>query len=181
MEATGRTGYASRTYRASTWGRVAAWARTGGFRTVELNPAGWAALLVPGAVVGAGAALARGAPVASGAAAGSLAAWAAGLVADGVRWRRAWVTVYLELSLEETEGLARALRLAGCDAEVVVGLDHAAADPAAGTGATMAPQAWGNAGGPQLGIRYRQGQHRRADAVLRQRLGTTSWPREITY
>ncbi|MEO5899624.1 MAG: hypothetical protein ABIR68_05775, partial [Ilumatobacteraceae bacterium] len=61
--------------------------RSGGFRLVQLNVVGWAALLVPGATLGLVTARLRGAPVIAGAAIGALAAWVFGLVVDTARWR----------------------------------------------------------------------------------------------
>jgi hypothetical protein len=58
----------------------------GGFKGVELNLAGWSALAGTGLVVGALAALA-GLPPAVALPAGVIAAWAAALVVDHLRWR----------------------------------------------------------------------------------------------
>jgi len=61
--------------------------RSGGFRMVQLNVVGWAALLVPGAILGLVTSRLRSASVTMGAAIGAVISWALGLVIDTVRWR----------------------------------------------------------------------------------------------
>lgn len=79
------------TMRYSSAGRVHGvlrrWMRSGGFRMMQLNVVGWAALLVPGATLGLATAWFGGASVLAGAAVGAAVAWALALVVDTVRWR----------------------------------------------------------------------------------------------
>jgi hypothetical protein len=62
--------------------------RTGGFRAVQLNVVGWAALLVPGGLAGTLIALRLHLPLLPGAVVGGLVAWATGLVLDSRKWAR---------------------------------------------------------------------------------------------
>jgi hypothetical protein len=62
--------------------------RTGGFRAVQLNVVGWAALLAPGVLAGTLIALRFRLPLLPGAVVGGLVAWATGLVLDSRKWAR---------------------------------------------------------------------------------------------
>lgn len=73
------------TWAARSWG---AFRRTGGFRTVQLNIAGWLAVLAPGALVGLITGLIISQHVLAITVVCVAAAWSVALIADYLKWRR---------------------------------------------------------------------------------------------
>lgn len=75
-------------YRSSWSGSALAVARTGGFRQVELNAAGWAVVLAPGAFLGAVGGVVLHRSLWLTAPAGAMCSWMIAVLVDGRRWRR---------------------------------------------------------------------------------------------
>lgn len=114
-------------------GRVRAalrrWARSGGFRMVQLNVVGWAALLVPGGTLGLATAWFGGASVLAGAAVGATVAWALALVVDTVRWRASDICFSCpDLSRDALDRLVGELHVVGVDASIEVDMHGSNSD-----------------------------------------------------
>jgi hypothetical protein len=92
--------------------------RGGPLRMIELNAAGWSALLAPPALVGGVVALALGRPVVVGALGGAGAALAVAGAWDRWRWWNSVVSVSSDLDLADLRGVAERLRAEGVDVTV---------------------------------------------------------------
>lgn len=86
----------------------------GGFKTIELNAAGWSALIAGGAVAGAAASLASRAPLVPTIMLGVVGGWAALLGLDHRRWRNSTVSLSRnDLSAETYAEAVERLRAMG--------------------------------------------------------------------
>ena len=91
--------------------------RSGGFRMVQLNLAGWAALLAPGVAVGVLMGYLLGGHVLVVALAGALLAWLVGLVVDSLCWRASTILFSCPaVPVESLERLVQDLRAEGVEA-----------------------------------------------------------------
>lgn len=92
--------------------------RRGGFETVSLNAAGWSTLVGAGLLPGVAVVLATDVPAPVALPAGVVAAWAAALVADHLRWRNGVIGIGRG-DLDEATGTAivERLRELGIEAE----------------------------------------------------------------
>ena len=105
------------------------WTRSGGFRMVQLNVVGWAALLVPGATLGLVGARLGGAPVLAGAAVGAVVAWALALVVDMVRWRASDICFSCpDVSRATLDRVVGELHVIGVDASIEVDMHGSDSD-----------------------------------------------------
>jgi hypothetical protein len=110
-------------------GVLRCWSRSGGFRMVQLNVVGWAALLVTGATLGLLTAWCGGASVLAGVAVGAAVAWALALVVDTVRWRGS--DIYFscpDVPRATLDRVVRELQAGGVDASIEVDMQGSNAD-----------------------------------------------------
>lgn len=98
----------------------------GGFRSVELNLAGWATLVAAGLAAG-GLSVVAGTPPAIALPAGVVAAWLVALVLDTIRWRNTYTGIGRD-RLDEVYGqeIVRRLRSDGIEANYE---EHVSIDP----------------------------------------------------
>jgi hypothetical protein len=87
--------------------------RAGGFRAVQLNVVGWAALLAPGGLAGLLIALRFHLPPVPGAVVGGLVAWATGLVLDSGKWARLETEIAANHELSQLQALTSRLQAEG--------------------------------------------------------------------
>ena len=96
---------------------------------VQLNFVGWAALLVPGAILGLVTARLGGASAMAGAAVGAVAAWALGLVVDTVRWRASEICFSCpDVPRAALDRLVGELQVGGVDASIEVDMHSSDAE-----------------------------------------------------
>lgn len=104
------SGGATTLRRATPVARAGSWLRTGGFRQADLNAAGWAAVLAPGAAVGLVFAIGFDQPLIVGVVAGATFSWLIALSVDRWRWLRSDCGYDIsDLSTEATEDLTTRL------------------------------------------------------------------------
>ena len=104
-------------------------ARSGGFRMVQLNIVGWAALLVPGATLGLVAAVLGGASVLAGAAVGAVVVWTFALVVDTVRWRASDICFSCpDVPRAALDRLVGELHVVGVDASIEIDMHGSDSD-----------------------------------------------------
>jgi hypothetical protein len=98
---------------------VSTWLRRGGFRTAELNLAGWGAVLVPGIGTGLGLALHRRTPWWSTVLGCTATSWLVALGFDFLAWRRTGFRTRLsDQQLRDAAAIVERLRSQGVPADL---------------------------------------------------------------